>query len=172
MLLLHLTTKSRWKGLKPITDLGNNHAIGKPDNAFWTSPATLKSQWTSDWVRWCDANNFYAKDEPHVGIMLEAPSANIYHIRDRKSYCELSDRFPVEDEYTTRYFIGQSDGLNPIDWTAMAKYYDGVRVTGKALGLSALSAWDVSSVAFFNTGRLTIDRIVDIEFESDPYKVV
>lgn len=167
MMLLHLSRENSWKGLQPIKSVGNNTGIGKPDNAFWTSPAMLKSQWTSDWVQWCKTNNFYKQDARYIGVLLEAPSANIYHIRDRESYCELSERFPAE---VNRWFIGQSSELKPIDWTAVAKYYDGVRVTGKALGMSSLCAWDVSTVAFFNTDCLSIDSIVDIELEPDLYK--
>ena len=165
MKLIHLSRKDRWEGIKPISRITNNDGIMKPKGVLWTSPEIKQGTLTtSDWINWCRVNNFYDSDKEYIKVTLSADgTANIYDVKCLQTYKQLSAECP-DNRPTGMSFL--YNHLTPVDWKAVAEKYDGVRISGKALGLRILSAWDVDSVAFFNTEYLSVENIADVELES------
>ena len=162
-MFLHLSRKDQWNGLEPVSEITTHKGLIKPKGAFWTSPAIRKpdSTYTSDWVEWCKVNRFYASGIDYVGVLLSVDrGAELYEIRDELTYDVLAEQFPGNINSPYSFLYGDHC---PVVWDEVAEEYDGIGVRGRALGLRILSAWDVESVAFFNTECLNVEEVVNIE---------
>jgi hypothetical protein len=49
-----------------------------------------------------------------------------------------------------------------LDWKSLSKKYDAVHISNSALYNDNLYGWDVESTAWFNMGKLKIDKVIDL----------
>ena len=53
-------------------------------------------------------------------------------------------------------------GKKWLDWKSLGKKYDAVHISNSALYNDNLYGWDVESTAWFNMGKLKIDKVIDL----------
>lgn len=130
----------------------------KPREAFWTS--TLAGN-ASPWLDWCKGEMPEWIGEKAV-LLDPSPSADLMVIDSKKDYLfELVYPFAYIDPVTFEQDDYEEEGSDiRIDWSEVAKFYDGVHVTAR--GAQFVEGWMIESTAWFDATKLKNPRIVDV----------
>lgn len=130
--------------------------IGKP-NGLWVSV-----EGEDDWANWCKDNDFGCLDYATEVVLRQ--SANVLRL---SSACDL-DEFHAKHSYVAHRYGVDLGNRTDIDWTAIAKSYDGIIIApyvwSRRLNFDKSGCvsdwyygWDCSSGCIWNASA--VDRL-------------
>jgi len=130
----------------------------KPQTALWTSTYTPEAKHPSAWVEWCTSEMPVWITGKSAYIIYPKVTARVYVIDDADDVRYLSHLFPGTDMNHYKY------GRTSVNWVAVAKVYDAVRLTDNGQYETrfpydqsvSLYGWDVESTAWF---RHVFDKV-------------
>jgi hypothetical protein len=125
--------------------------INKPKNAFWTSTHNARG---SDWIDFA-RYGFDWGDKMVSALLLKSTGGKILHIKSDRDYEKAYEKFPRDITH------GRIEN-KWLDWKSLSKKYDAVHISNSALYNDNLWGWDVDSTAWFNMGKLKIDKVIDL----------
>lgn len=142
--------------------------LDKPMNGFWTSTAIKKGEsYTSEWIKFSFENGLRI---PKSFLIVKAkPEANIFVVDSQADYKILVKTFGKQKTDPALKGLSMFQKLN---WSAIAKSYDAVRITKKGVeeskekqmttGKPFLYGWDVESTCWFDPTKLEVVGSQDI----------
>tara|TARA_R110000823_G_scaffold153668_1_gene284449 strand:- start:309 stop:818 length:510 start_codon:yes stop_codon:yes gene_type:complete len=128
--------------------------INKPKGAFWTSTHNTRG---SDWVDFAKYG-FDWGDKLVSALLLKSTGGKILHIKSDRDYEKAYEKYPA----TSKSSSSLIQGKKWLDWKSLGKKYDAVHISNSALYNDNLYGWDVESTAWFNMGKLKIDKVIDL----------
>ena len=124
--------------------------VNKPNGAFWTSGYREKIK-ASDWSEW----KRMKQPEWRTGfgaVFKVVGNPKLAVVNNNKDYQKLLKKYP--NDLTD--ICGKNEGPYYLNWHALAKDYDGFRLTFKGSRdfIPGVHEWDVESTAWFNMNKL------------------
>jgi hypothetical protein len=151
----------------------SDELIHKPTGGLWTS--TVRDDGTSDWLDWCEIEDFYHEDQ---NVWWLEPRAEIDLVRiDRhvelEAVISAFDRRVNDDAGPV---VKTTETFAPIDYEAMSGAYDGLHLTedgqrNTRMTTPGLYGWDAETVLWFEwcfesiEYQGTINDYIDVHYD-------
>jgi len=120
----------------------------KPKGGFWTS--SLKLDGTSEWIKWCKAEDELERLKGKYYVLIPKKSARIHDVYDYRSLKYLFQNYrwsPKDQKYT--------EIIRCLDWEKISKDFDAVHVTKEgeiiARGNSTYTMQNQHHLVYHNT---------------------
>lgn len=147
-----------------------NRGIGKPGGVLWTSTYTPNEEVESDWQDWAINADF--KHDKKGTLLKPKSDARIFQIDTDKDFDYLTEKYPAK---TINPY--HSTGLHNVDWKAMSKDWDAIRVPKETAmeghnfhrrldgkdPFESVYSWDAESTAWLNPQALKIVKQVKLD---------
>lgn len=135
--------------IRPTRMLNVNRNHSKPKGLYTSSAVKVGKMLQSDWYGFMNSEQFGHAES--ILLLKVDPSARIQEVNSRDEYLELVDKFG------TNPLVGGLWGYKNLNFDAVAKEFDGFRITRKGLyAVAGLSdGWDVEQTVWFNNAVLT-----------------
>lgn len=136
----------------PIT----NRQFVKPAGGMWTSTYIAEGH-TSGWINWCRDEEFGDVDILRWFLLTPSPGARVLTI---DSIADMDAMYTCYSDYSLSYAY-----LNMIDFEAMARDYDAMRITARGQWATRLClprnlyGWDCESTCWFRWSFTKIKEV-------------
>jgi len=138
--------------MNPVNERDDRHRYGrKPWGGFWTS--TYLGENGSDWVRWCEGEDFDDTNRSRWWILRPASDAPVLRIDSWSDFDAIEQRYAVQlypeiphDLKTWNFLAMAADGFAGVHLTKMASidlHY------GRGATMEDLNSWDCESTVWF-----------------------
>lgn len=134
--------------INPIRMTNVNRKHTKPKGLYTSSAVKIDQMLQSDWYGFMNSEQFGHAE--CIVLLKVDPSARIQEVKTREEYLELVDKYGINP-------LGGLWGSKSLNFDAIAKEFDGFRITRKGLyAVAGLSdGWDVEQTVWFNNKVLT-----------------
>lgn len=161
--------KQLFLGDKPVKELMQpvqNAQFVKANGGLWTS--TYKNG-KSDWINWCESNNFWTTDNQTKWLLSVNKNARVLKIDTRDDLFSAYKKYGISllggDFELAGYKIGITD-LGILDYEKIARDYDGVWLTQEGQWATRFSSpislygWDCECTHWF---RWVFDKVERVD---------
>jgi hypothetical protein len=152
------------KRLIPAEVTNIHRGIGKPGGVLWTSTYTPEGEVESDWQDWAINADF--KHDKKGTLLKPKSDARIFQVDTEEDFDYLTKNYPAKTP------LLHHTGLHNVDWKAMSKDWDAIRVPketameghnfhrrlDKQDPFESVYSWDAESTAWLNPQALKIVR--------------
>jgi len=164
---LHVGNSNLVKGqLRPLVP----HLAIKAGGGLWTS--TYESEYGSDWVQWCLAEEFRVPKDGKWASSILVPSkdARIYTVNDEMSAKHLMEKYPVTEGPLA--FFNDFRTFGTIDFNKVAEDYDAVSLTREGQWATRWSeysmyGWDCESTHWFRWKFDWVIGLGDVKYKEE-----